>query len=185
MNSDLPAFPIETSEIALNVQNALTDYNFKAENIQIEARLENAQINSDDLPKVDFEVLDWKNLKILFHLTPELQKFIGGKRLQFRIRDKERGNSDWFTINKTFVRTPEISSLKCDAKMCELKGAGIEYISQISVDGGKTWFPESPATLTTQPTADGLQKTVIPRFANRNLLRIRLRDLPKNEGIIP
>lgn len=184
VQNNLPVFPIETSEIALNVQNILTDYNFKAENIQIEARIEIAEINSSDLPKVDFEVLDWKNLKILFHLNPELQKFIGGKRLQFRIRDKERGNSDWFTINKTFVRTPEISSLKCVGKMCELKGAGIEYISQISVDGGKTWFPESPATLTTQPTADGMQKAMIPRFVNRNLLRIRLRDFPKNEGMM-
>jgi hypothetical protein len=119
----------------------------------------------------------------LFNLSPELQKFIGGKRLQFRIRDQERGVSDWFTINKTFVRTPDIKSVKCETKMCELKGAGIEYISQISVDGGKTWFPESPATLTTQPTADGLQKAMIPRFVNRNQLRIRWRDLPKNEGV--
>lgn len=184
MNNNLPVFPIETSEIALNVQNALTDYDFKAENLQIEVRIENTQVSSDNLPKVDFEVLDWKNLKISFQLNSELQKFIGGKRLQFRVRDKERGTSDWFTINKTFVRTPEISSLKCEAKMCELKGAGIEYISQISIDGGKNWFPESPATLTAQPTTDGMQKVMIPRFVNRSLLRIRLRDLPKNEGMM-
>ncbi len=180
-------FPIETSEITLNVQNTLTDYDFKTENIRIEARIENAQINPGDLPKINFEVLDWKNLKISFRLSQELQRFLGGKRLLFRIRDRIRGDSDWYPINKTFVRTPENISVNCAKQSkdkCELKGVGIEYISQISVDGGKTWFPESPATLTVEPTAEGLQKTMIPRFSNRSLVRIRLRDFPQPDGLV-
>jgi len=180
-------FPIDTSEITLNVQNTLTDYDFKTENIRIEARIENAQINSADLPKINFEVLDWKNLKISFLLSQELQRFLGGKRLQFRIRDRIRGDSDWYSINKTFVRKPENISVNCAKQSkdkCELKGVGIEYISQISVDAGRTWFPESPATLTVEPTDEGLQKTMIPHFSNRNLLRIRLRDFPQPDGLL-
>ncbi len=181
----LPVFPIDTTEIKLNVQNTLTDYDFKAENISIETRIENAQVSANELPKANFEVLDWKNMKISFLLNPELQKYLGGKRLQFRIRDKERGDSDWFTIRKTFIRLPQVESVKCaGGENCELKGVGIEYIKQISTDGGKTWFPQEPDSLTVQPTSDGGNVALIPRISSKKTLQIRLRDFPSAIGLI-
>jgi hypothetical protein len=60
---NLPIFPLETSELSVNVQNALTDYDFKIENIQIETRIENSSVSSIELPPANFEVLDWKNMK--------------------------------------------------------------------------------------------------------------------------
>ncbi|HRH44130.1 MAG TPA: hypothetical protein PKY82_21035 [Pyrinomonadaceae bacterium] len=141
--SKLPVFPIETDQISLNVQNASTDYDFKVENLSIETRLEKSGGNNPNnfnnfnpayntnsgqnlpLPKVLFEVMDWKNLRISLQISPELQKLLGGRRLQFRIRDRERGDSDWYSIRQTFVRMPEISSIACNNEMngmCEMKG---------------------------------------------------------------
>lgn len=198
-------FPIETEEISFNVQNALTDYGFKVENLSIETRLEtmptgvtsgnnssyssfsNSGNNTNiPLPQVSFEVLDWKNLRITLILNAELQKLLGGRRLQFRILDKERGNSDWYSIKQTFIRFPQISSIICSPEfegMCEMKGATIDYISQVSIDGGQTWFPQSPATLTVQPTQDGQKITKIPLLQNKKLLMIKLRDFPNGAGI--
>lgn len=180
---NLPVFPIETTAVSLIVQNALTDYDFKAENIQIETRIENAQINQGDLPEANFEVLDWKNIKISFPIYERLKKLIGGRRLQFRLRSRERGDSDWITIKQTFARLPNISTVKCSNENCEMSGEGIEYISQVSVDGGKTWNPEAPATLMAQPTSDDKKIVIIPNYTNKNLLRIRLRDFPSIEGL--
>jgi hypothetical protein len=168
------------------VQNALTDYDFKIENLEIETRIENSQINPNELPKAKFEVLDWKNMRVSFQLDEQSQKLLGGRRLQFRIKDKLRGESDWYTIRKTFVRTPEINSVRCTNNLdgnCELKGIGIDYIKQISVDGGNTWYPQEPATLVVQQTSDGRQKTMIPRISNLKLLQIRLGDLPAADGL--
>lgn len=184
--SALPVFPVDSSEILVNVQNALTDYDFKVENIQIETRIEKSEVNPSELPKVDFEVLDWKNMKISFMLNEQSQRLLGGRRLQFRILDKIRGDSDWYTLQKTFARIPQIASVRCTGGAkgnCELKGEGIEYISQVSVDGGKSWFPQEPATLTAQPTPDGRKVVAIPSFSNKKLLQIRLRDYPKGEGL--
>ncbi len=182
----LQIFPIDTTGVIVNLENALTDYDFKTGNISIETRIENTELNSNELPKPKFEVLDWKNLKISFPISSELQQYLGGKRLQFRIRDKERGDSDWITVNKTFVRTPTIKSFNCVVAkkgFCQLKGIGIEYISEISVDGGKVWYPQSPNTWSVMPTADGFQEAMVPKVPNPNLIRFKLRDLPKTQGL--
>lgn len=179
--STLPILPIDATSITVNLQNALTDHDFKAENISVETRIENTQVNSGDLPKANVEVLDWKTLKITFAIDPKIQQFIGGKRLQFRLRDKARGDSDWFTVNKTFVRTPMLKSLNCTAKdKCMLKGTGLEYISEISSDGGVTWQQQTAMDI--KQSADGMQEITVPA-ANINTIKFRLRDLPKTEGV--
>lgn len=178
---DSSIFSIDSAEISVNLQNALTDYDFKVENIEIETRIEKSQINPSELPKAKFEVLDWKNLRINFQLNDRFQKLLGGRRLQFRINDKERGNSDWYTLKKTFVRVPKILAIKCVSGLngnCEMKGEGIDYISQISVDGGKSWYPEQPLTLIVQPTSDGKSAASIPHFTTKKLLQFKLRDFP-------
>jgi hypothetical protein len=185
--SKLSIFPINSSEISVNLQNPLTDYDFKVENIQIETRVENSQISSNELPKTDFEVFDWKTMKIRFLLSEQSQRILGGRRLQFRIRDRQRGDSDWYTIKQTFVRLPGSISITCPKGTngnCELKGQGIEYIKQVSVDGGKTWFPQEPATLIVQSAPSGRSSAVIPRYTNRKLVQIRLRDFYTNEGLM-
>lgn len=199
----LAVFPIDTSEIVFNVQNTLTDYDFRVENLAIETRLEKKPANNPTiynngansygnyggetaLPKVEFEVLDWKNLRITFHLSEQVQKLLGGRRLQFRFKDKERGDSDWYSIKQTFVRIPEISSINCTTEMngmCEMKGASIDYISQVSIDGGQTWYPNEPATLQVQSTPDGQKLAMIPNLQNKKLLMIKLRDFPKGDGL--
>ena len=176
-----PIFPVKAAEISVNLQNALTDYTFKVENIEIETRIEKGQVDANELPKAEFEVLDWKNLRVDFKLNEQSQKLLAGRRLQFRIRDKERGDSDWYTLKKTFARIPKILSVKCAVGTggnCQIKGDGIDYISQVSVDGGKTWYPQEPATLTVQPTSDGKSAATIPHYLNKKLLQIRLRDFP-------
>ncbi len=200
INYPLSTIGVEISEISLNIQNVLTDYDFKVENLFIETRLEKSSANLGfnpsynnhgsgtdiPLPKALFEVLDWKNLKVSFQLSEKLQKMLGGRRLQFRIRDKERGDSDWYSIKQTFVRLPQISSITCTNQMnsmCEMKGASLDYISQVSIDGGQTWYPNSPATLQVQPTQDGQKLAMIPILANKKLLMIKLRDFPHGEGL--
>lgn len=182
----VPVFPIQTPEISVNVQNALTDYDFKAENIQIETRIENSRIEPDDLPKVNFEVLNWMNMRLSFILSEQSQKLLGGRRLQFRIRDKTRGDSDWYTLRNTFVRIPESISVNCASRMngkCEIKGEGIDYIGKVSVDGGKTWYPQGAATIIAQPTADGQRVAMIPQYYNKKLLQIKLMDFPAGQGL--
>ncbi|MEK7723274.1 MAG: hypothetical protein AAB336_02910, partial [Acidobacteriota bacterium] len=200
--SKLSVFPVNTPEIILNVQNALTDYDFKVENLSLETRMEKSSVNNSSgfnsfnpsnnygieltLPKAQFEVLDWKNLRITFYLSEQVQRLFGGRRLQFRIKDKERGDSDWYSIKQTFVRIPQISSVICTTEMngmCEMKGATTDYISQVSVDGGQTWYPNSPTTLQVQPTQDGQKKAMIPLLPSKKLLMVKLRDYPKGEGI--
>jgi hypothetical protein len=127
-------------------------------------------------------VLDWRNIRLDITLTENVQKTLGGRRLQFRIRDRERGDSDWYTIKQTFVRYATVRSIRCTNEMngqCEMKGDGIDYISQVSTDGGQTWFPQEPQTLIAQPTPDGVKMAMIPMLQNKNLLRIRLRDFPR------
>lgn len=204
--SKLAVFPLETKQLSFNVQNALTDYDFKVENLSLETRMEKQTGNNNNgygtpgynpgynnyggtdipLPKVEFEILDWKNLRISLQLTEQLQKLLGGRRLQFRIRDKERGDSDWYSIKQTFVRIPNISSIVCTTemnKLCELKGNSIDYISQVSIDGGQSWYPQAPATLQVQPTEDGSKLAMIPHLPNKKLLMIKLRDYPSGEGL--
>lgn len=184
--SNLPIFPVETSVITLNLQNTRTDYDLKAENLQIETRIEKAQKAAGELVKTEFEVLNWKNMRLTLTLTAEMQKILGGRRLQFRIRDNERGDSDWYTIKQIFVRIPQIASIKCAKEtngQCQVSGAGLEYIGQVSVDGGKSWFPNEPNGLKPQPTKDGKATAMIPLLTDKKLLRIKLIDFPHGEPL--
>jgi len=202
INYPLSTFLIDTSEITLSVQNAVSDYDFKIENLSVEMRLEKDSKNVNpnkssgspqnssggeiSLPKPEFEILDGKNLRITFKITEQIRKLLGGRRLQFRIRDRERGDSDWYSIKQTFVRVPKIDSITCTNEMngmCEMKGSTIDYISQVSIDGGQSWFPKDPATLQVQPTKDGNKLAMIPLLTDKKLLLIKLRDFPKGEGI--
>lgn len=179
-------FPITTKTIAVNVQNTLSDYDFKNESITIETRIERSQKTANDLISPNFEVLDWKTMRIRFSLTGDTYTNLGGRRIQFRIRDKERGDSDWYTIKQTFTRVPQVTSIKCTQEMngqCEMKGDGMDYVGQVSVDGGKTWYPGDAGNLQAQPTADGQSEVLIPQLINRKLLRLKLRDFPNTNGL--
>lgn len=181
-----PVVPIDAKELSIAVQNKLTDYDFKGENLSIETRIERSQPGASDAPAVAFEVLDANRLRLKFTFTEQTQKFIGGRRLQFRIKDKERGDSDWYTIKQTFVRLPQIESVKCASEMngqCQLTGQGIDYIQQVSTDGGLSWYPSDAAGLIAQPTADGQTMALIPLLTNKKLLQIKLRDFPKTDGL--
>jgi hypothetical protein len=171
-------FPMNTREVTVRVKNSLTDYDFKFENLAVETRIEKSQINPSELPQASFTVLDWKNLELKFALSDALRQKLGGRRIEFRIRDRERGDSDWFTIKQTFVRTAEISSIKCGGGNCEMKGEGLEFIAQVSTDGGLSWFPEAGENLQVQPTRDGQKSAQIPLLLNKKLLQIKMRDYP-------
>lgn len=181
-------FPIDAKEISVNVQTALTDYDFKPENISIETRIENGgtAAGSGEMSRASFEVFDWKSLRLTIALNEQTSKIIGGRRLQFRIRDGERGASDWYTIKQTFVRMPEIKSVVCAGEtngQCEMKGYGLEYMGQISTDGGKTWYPNNNETLQVRQTPGGQSSVMIPPLENKKSLQIKLRDFPKTDGI--
>ena len=221
----LGLFPVETNGITVRLQNKLTDHDFKVENIEIETRIEGSQINLNVLPQVSFEVLDWKTVKLNFLLQPAVQKLLGGRRIQFRMKDKLRGDSDWYTLKQTFVRSPNIEAIKCSSQSspgsqspqnspssgvgetnqlntsvqnsvnsgtsnpvnflpCELTGSGIDYISQVSVDGGRSWFPSLPNNLSTQPLPDQRTMARIPHLENKNQFLIKLRDHASGEGIL-
>ena len=195
---DLTNYPIvliDRSEMTLAVQNVLTDYNFRLENLSIETNIESATTNPAQLPLVNFEVLDTNNLRLNFSFNQTTNKYLSGRRLQFRIRDKERGDSDWYTIRQTFVRIPNIESVKCTSQnsannnpntqntvnsvFCELRGEGLDYIAQVSVDGGRNWTN----TLQVEPTAEGNLLMKIPHLINQKFLQIKLRDYPNTEGL--
>lgn len=89
--------------------------------------------------------------------------------------------------NKPLSEFQKIESVKCTNGMnnqCELKGEGLDYISQVSTDGGRSWFPQSSgATLQVQPTAEGNLMMMIPMLINQKFLQIKLRDFPNTEGL--
>lgn len=181
-----PIVTIDAAALSIVVQNKLTDYEFKGENLSIETRIERSQPGAVQPPQVGYDVLDGNTLRLNFTFNEQSQKFIGGRRLQFRIRDRERGDSDWYTIRQTFVRLPEIKSVKCTTEMngmCQMTGDGIDYIQQVSVDGGQSWYPQDQSGLIAQPTADGQKTAMIPLLVNKKLLQIKLRDFPNTSGL--
>jgi len=177
--SKYPVAEVNTPEMTIAVKTALTDYSFKTENLKIETRVENGQVNRNLLPTVKLEVLDTANLKISFLFKEQTKRFIAGRRLQFRVLDQIRGDSDWYTIKQTFVRVPQIDSVTYAREQCEIVGKGLDYIGQISTDGGKVWRPP----LRVQSTTDGKAILIIKGVKDKKLLRIRLRDFPKMDGL--
>ncbi|NNE99941.1 MAG: hypothetical protein HKN25_13050 [Pyrinomonadaceae bacterium] len=176
---EYPVVPVATEKMTVSVKSILADYGFKAENTNIETRIENGQVGENALPQPTFEVLDSFNLRINFTLSEQHQQFLAGRRLQFRIKDRVRGDSDWYTIKQTFVRIPEISSVICKGSKCKVSGKGLDYIGQVSTDGGNVWQPP----LTVQPTSDGRSYMEIQGVKDRRLLRIKLRDFQETEGL--
>lgn len=118
VSEKLPDFPLGGSEITVNLNNALTDYDFKAENIEIETRIEDFPNQSFEveLPKANFQVIDWKHIQVSFLITKPFKDVLGEKNLQFRIRDKERGNSDWFTVRNNSSNNEESDTIRFSRK---------------------------------------------------------------------
>lgn len=182
--SSEPVIPVETKEIFATLQNKLTDYEFRPENLSIETRIEKSSEILQSV-KAGFEVLDGDTLRVNFTFDETLRKIIGGRRLLFRIKDRERGTSDWYTLRQIFVRIPEIASIKCPQDTngeCRISGKGLAYISQFSIDGGATWFPQDSDALKIQTTADGQESATIKGFSDKNPLLVKLRDFPKTTG---
>ncbi len=177
--SSYPVVPVDSEKMTVDVKTTLADYGFKAENISIETRIENGQVVPNALPKTTFEVLDSFNLQINFVFDKQHRQFFGGRRLQFRIKDKIRGTSDWYTTKQTFIRIPQIDSVSCQNGGCKITGKGLQYIGKISVDGGSAWLPPSQL----QPTPDGRAVMTISSAKVRGLIRIKLRDYPSTDGL--
>lgn len=181
--NNLPVFQMDSDKVGVNIQNALTDYDFKVENLTIETRIENTEANPFQENHIDFEVLDWRSMRLNITLTEQSKKMLGGRRIQFRIRDSKRGDSDWYSIKQTFVRMPQITVLKCSAKDCEVIGKGISYIQQISLDDGKTWYPNEPTGLVAKSIGFELEMAVVQNVSGSKSIKIKLRDFPTSEGI--
>ena len=179
--SSYPITPVGIEQMTVAVRTSLTDYGFRAENISIETRIENGLVGRKELPKTRFEVIDEFNMRIGFDFNEKYQQFLAGRRLQFRIRDRVRGVSDWYTIKQTFIRTPKVNSVNCGKNECRITGKGLDYIGNYSTDGGKTWNPPLHASANPQ----GKFTLIVPGIKERKLLRIKLRDFPKTEGFRP
>jgi len=178
--SKYPVAGIDTKQMTIVLKTSLTDYSFKTENILIETRIENGQINQNDLPIPSREVLDPSNLRIGFTLSDQHRQYLAGRRLQFRIKDRFRGESDWYTIKQTFVRVPKIESITCQKGQCKIIGTGLDYIGQFSTDGGTVFQPP----VQVQPTPDGKSFMMLQGVKDKKLLRIKLRDFPNMEGLV-
>ena len=171
--------PVDIDRMTVPVRTSLTDYDFRAENITVETRIENGLVGEKELPVTTFEVIDSVNMRIDFAFDKQHQQFLAGRRIQFRIRDRKRGVSNWYTIKQTFIRIPRITSVSCRSGRCTIVGKGLDYIGQYSTDGGSTWKP--PLQAKAKP--DGSFFLVIPEVKNKLLLRIRLRDFSETEGL--
>lgn len=169
--------PFDTKQMTVAVKSTLADYSFKQENISIETRIENGQAGMGVVPQTKAEVLDTFNLRISFQFTPQTQQFLAGRRLQFRIRDNIRGDSNWYSIKQTFIRLPKIESINCKGEECKITGTGLDYIGQIATDG-INWQPP----LQVMPTPDGKSTMTINGVKDKKALKIKLRDFPNTEG---
>ncbi len=177
--SSYPVAFVNTKKMTLAVKTSLTDYEFRAENISIETRIENGAVDQAQLPETAFEVIDTFNMRIDFTFNSQYNQFLAGRRLQFRIRDRVRGVSDWYTIKQTFIRIPQITSIRCSKGQCRIVGKGLDYIGQYSVDGGATWQKQGDV----RATSNGSFSVVISGVRNKKLLQIKLRDFPATGGL--
>lgn len=98
------------TKFRLNLRNALTDFNFKAENIQIETRIVNGNSLPNELPEMNLEAVDWKSIRMSFVMNERVGAVLAGGRLQFRIVDSERGESDWYTVQRPSSIAPKYSA---------------------------------------------------------------------------
>ena len=177
--SAYPIVPVDIEKMTVAVETNLTDYNFRAENISIETRVENGEVTKTNLPQTTFEVIDPVNLRIDFVFDIKYKQFLAGRRLQFRILDRQRGKSNWYTIKQTFVRIPEITSIICKNNNCRITGRQLDYIGEYSTDGGRTWNKPVKA----RANRNGSFLIVIPDVKDKNLLRIKFRDFENMEGL--
>lgn len=184
--STYPIIPVNAPELTVMLHSTLTDYDFKPENLAIEIRLEKTEkavLNA--AASIDLEVLDPSTVRARLAPGEELKKLLGGRRLQLRLKDRERGVSDWYTVRQTFVRLPRIESISCVVQLngnCEITGAGLDYIGGISIDGGAIWQPEA-TTPQSSTKVDVINRRLIPRLAEKEALRIKLRDYPAPNGL--
>ncbi len=178
--SRYPVFSVLTEKISAIVNSQLTDYSFKSENLTVEARLEGGRTRNSFPFFASLEVLDSSHIKIEVAIKPNSAKAIAGRRIQFRLKDKNRGVSDWYTFRQTFVRVPEINSAKCSATECRIRGTGLEYIGRVSVDMGNQWL--QPSKILRMENGEFLME--IPKGSLRGPLQIKLRDFPSTEGLI-
>lgn len=144
-------FPAGGSEVSVNIKNALTDYDFKSENISIETRIENFPNQSFEveLPKANFHVLDWKHIQVSFLITKPFKDVLGDKRLQFRIRDKERGDSDWYTVTNSNVRDGERSLTHFSKKAKVINSEPAKTVEKPLVTNQTNSVPPTPNNLDT------------------------------------
>ncbi len=177
--SDYPVVPTDTKVMTAAVRTTLTDYGFRTENVNIETRIENGAPGQNLTLRPKFEVLDSLNMRIEFSFDENNLLLLAGRRLQFRIRDSVRGDSDWYSLKQTFIRIPNIESVVCREKECTLSGVGLDYIGQISIDGGEVWQP--PQQVQISPNGKSFMK--LSPAAKKSLIKIKLRDFPKTEGL--
>ena len=173
--SEYPIASINVEAVTISAKVSLTDYSLRAENISIETRIENGEIKPKAQPEMTFEVLDPFTLEIRFIFNQRLRQILAGRRLQFRLRDQIRGTSDWYTINKTFVRFPEIKSVRCYKNECKITGSGLSYIGEVSTNAGRIW--DDP------PQVQGNMFLIIKGIRDKKLLRFKLRDFPDTKAL--
>ncbi|MEZ5345231.1 MAG: hypothetical protein R2681_06695 [Pyrinomonadaceae bacterium] len=177
--SEYPVLPAETKVLTVPVKTSITDYGFQTENISIETKIENAQGLQSPFVQTGFEVLDSLNMRIVFNLSDNDRQMLAGRRLQFRIKDTKRGESDWYTIRQTFVRRPKIDSVNCRNEACTISGEGLDYIGQISTDGGISW--QAPGQV--QISQNGKAQMTIENVSSKELLKYRLRDFSETRPL--
>ncbi len=177
--SGYPVVPIDTKVMTAAVKTTLTDYGFRTENVNIETRIENGAPGQNLPLRPKFEVLDSFNMRIEFSFDESHRQLLAGRRLQFRITDGVRGDSDWYTLKQAFIRIPKIESVLCQRDECTLSGVGLDYIGQISIDGGNVWQPPQQV----QITPNGKSFMQVPKAAKKSLIKIKLRDFPNTEGL--
>lgn len=66
---------------------------------------------------------------------------------------------------------------------CEISGEGIDYIAQISVDGGASWFPKAGEILQVQAGSNSVKTVLIPALTDKKRLLVGFRDYPLTDGL--
>ncbi len=72
------------------------------------------------------------------------------------------------------------TAVACPAQDCKISGKGLDYIGQLSIDGGATWI----TPLLVQLTSDRKSFMTIPPLKDMKGLLMKLRDLANTEGLL-